>query len=174
MKNIKSKLKKIKLLLLDVDGVMTDGRVIYTSKGEELRNFYINDGFGILLFIRSGLKIAIVTAKSSAIVKRRAKALGIKKVYDGTFYKRDMLENVKKDFKVTQDQICFIGDEIIDISLFRQVGVAVTVPDAMDDVKKYAHFVTKKSGGKGAVREVIEMILKAQGKWEAVAGKYYK
>jgi 3-deoxy-D-manno-octulosonate 8-phosphate phosphatase (KDO 8-P phosphatase) len=168
------KAKKIKLLLLDVDGVLTDGRIIYGDHGDELKNFNVNDGLGIMLIRRAGLKCAIITAKGSPIVKKRAKVLRIDKVYSDFHYKIEALEDIKKRFRVNNDEICYVGDDIIDIPILKRVGLAVAVNNAMDDVKKVSHYTTVKKGGKGAVREVCEMILKAQSKWGEVTRAYFE
>ena len=165
--------KNIKLLLLDVDGVLTDGRIIIGNYGDEIKNFDVKDGLGVMLIKRAGLKCAIITARSSKIVRTRAKMLAIDKVYEN-HYKIKSLEDIKKRFAVEEREICFVGDDLIDIPILKRVGLAVSVPNAIDEVKSIAHYVTKKPGGKGAVREVCEMILKSQGKWEKVTGRYFE
>ncbi|MFH1791397.1 MAG: HAD hydrolase family protein [Candidatus Omnitrophota bacterium] len=174
MDQVTASAKKIKLLLLDVDGVMTDGRVVCGAGGGELKSFDINDGFGIVLIKRAGLKTAILTAKNSPIVRRRAKDLKIDRVYGDFHYKIRALDSIKKVFKVALDEICFVGDDLVDIPLLKRVGLAVAVPNAVEEVKKCAHFITRKEGGRGAVREVCEFILKSQGKWERVTACYFE
>ncbi len=166
--------KNIKLLLLDVDGVLTDGRIIYGNYGDELKNFDVNDGLGIMLLKRAGFKCVIITAKGSPVVRKRAKELKIDKVYSNFHYKIRALDKIKKRFRVDEQEICFIGDDIIDVPILKRVGIAVSVPNAMDEVKQVSHFVTKKSGGRGAVREVCEFLLKAQGKWAEVTKGYFE
>lgn len=165
--------KKIKLLVMDIDGVLTDGRIIYGNYGDEIKNFDVNDGLGIILTKRAGLKNIILTAKASRVVTKRAKVLKIDKVYQDYHYKIDALINMRKKFKVTDEEICFIGDDVIDIPVLRRVGLAVSPPNAMDDVKPFAHFITEKKGGRGAVREVCDLLLKAQGKWDEVCKRYF-
>ena len=165
---MKDKLKKIKVLAMDVDGVLTDGGIIVDSQGKEIKRFNVLDGFGIVVAQRAGLKTAIITARLSAPVDFRAKDLGIHKVYQDAFPKIKAYEDMLKEFSVKDSDVCFIGDDLPDITILRRVGFAATVPNAAAGVKKYADYVTKKSGGFGAVREVIEMILAAQGKWKKV------
>jgi len=171
--DVTERAKKIKLLLLDVDGVMTDGRIVYGDYGDELKNFNVNDGMGILLIKRAGMKCVIITAKGSRIVKKRAKVLKIDKVYSDFHYKIKALEHICRKFNVREEEICFMGDDIIDIPILKRVGFAVAVPNAVDEVKKIVHYTTEKKGGKGAVREVCDMLLKAQGKWEEVTKAYF-
>jgi len=166
--------KKIKLLLLDVDGVMSDGRLIYTNYGDEMKNFDVNDGLGIFLVKRAGLKCVILTAMASHIVKRRAKELRIDKVYHNFHYKIKALDKIKQSFKVDADQICFVGDDLIDIPVLRRVGLAVCPPNAMRGIREVVHLVTQNNGGRGAVREVCELILHAQGLWNKATSKYFE
>jgi 3-deoxy-D-manno-octulosonate 8-phosphate phosphatase (KDO 8-P phosphatase) len=166
--------KKIKLLALDVDGVLTDGKIIYTSRGEELKHFDVNDGLGIFLMRRSGVKCVIVTAKGSNIVTKRAKDLKIDRVYKDVHYKIEALEDIKKRFGVENEETCFMGDDVIDIPVLRRVGLAVSPPNAMEEVKTFAHFITEKCGGHGAVREVCDFLLRSQGTWDEVMLKYFE
>ncbi len=166
--------KKIKLLALDVDGVLTDGRIIYGSYGDELKNFDVNDGLGILLVKRAKFKCVILTAKGARVVTKRAKELRVDKVYQNFHYKIEAFKKIRAKFKVKEEEICFVGDDLIDIPILKRVGLAVSPPNAMDDVKKFAHFITKKSGGRGAIREVCDLLLKAQGKWEKVTARYFE
>jgi len=164
--------RKIKLLLLDVDGVLTDGRLIYGSYGDELKNFDVNDGIGIFLIKKAEIKCVILTARASRVVTRRAKELRIDKVYHNFHYKINALESIKKKFKTADEEICFIGDDVIDIPILKRIGLSVCPPNAMENVKPFAHLLTKQRGGRGAVREVCELLLKAQGRWEEVMSKY--
>ena len=166
--------KKIKLLVLDVDGVLTDGRIIYDNRGNELKNFDVNDGLGIILAKRAGLKCVILTAKASKLVLKRAKELKIDKVYHDYHYKIKAFYHMQKAFKVTPEEICFIGDDVIDIPVLRRIGLAVCPPNAMEEVKECAHFITKKNGGRGAVREVCDFLLKVQGIWDKATHKYFE
>ncbi len=165
---MKSRLKKIKLLILDVDGVLTDGRIIYNSEGHEIKNFDVKDGFGIVMFQRLGFKTAIISARASKAVAIRAKDLRINKIFQNAFPKTAAYYRLLRLFDLKDNQVCFIGDDLPDLPILKRAGFAVTVPNAVSEVKKIAHYTTRKPGGKGAVREVIELILKAQGKWQAV------
>lgn len=164
---------KVKVLVLDVDGVLTDGRIVYGNHGEEIKNFDVNDGLGIIMVKRAGLKCVILTAKASKVVTKRAKELKIDKVYHNFHYKIEALHMICRRFKVKEDQICFVGDDVIDIPVLKRVGLAASPPNAMDYVKTFSHFITTKRGGRGAVREVCDLILKAQGKWDEVTKRYF-
>lgn len=157
---------------MDVDGVLTDGGIIYTNSGDELKFFNVMDGMGLALFTRSGLKTAVLTAKKSRIVSRRAKALHIDKVYQNAFRKGDVFEKILSDFKVSREEVCFVGDDLVDVPVLKRAGFAVAVQGACPEAKNIAHYVTKREGGRGAVREVVEIILKAQGKWAGLMKRY--
>jgi 3-deoxy-D-manno-octulosonate 8-phosphate phosphatase (KDO 8-P phosphatase) len=173
MIDIKARARKIKLLLLDVDGVLTDGRIVVSNSGEETKNFNVNDGLGIILLLRAGLQCSIITAKLSNLVKVRAEQLGIKKVYEN-HYKLESLESIKSEFGVKEEEICFAGDELIDLPILKRVGLAASVPDAPSEVQSHAHYITNKRGGYGAVRELCELILKSQGKWQGIVKRYFE
>ncbi len=174
MNEIIEKAKRVKLLILDIDGVMTDGRIIYSIYGDELKFFDVQDGFGITLLNRAGIKTAIITAKASRIVKLRARDLKVAKAYQGYIDKLIPFNKILKRFKIQPEEICFIGDDLIDIPVLRRVGFAVAVPNAMDEVKKCAHHITSKMGGRGAVREICDLILKSQDKWDLATSKFFK
>jgi 3-deoxy-D-manno-octulosonate 8-phosphate phosphatase (KDO 8-P phosphatase) len=158
-------LKKIKVIAMDVDGVMTDGRIIYDGDGKELKFFDVQDGFGIARARHAGLKTAVISARSCMAVKARAKDLKFDKVYLDAYPKISAYEKMLKSFGVGDEEVCFIGDDIPDHAILSRVGFAVAVANAVPEVKKVADHVTRASGGRGAVREVVEMILKAQGRW---------
>ncbi|MBF0385514.1 MAG: HAD-IIIA family hydrolase [Candidatus Omnitrophica bacterium] len=169
MKNkLKKTIEELKVVIFDVDGVLTDGKIIMDGKGNEIKAFNVADGFGISLLRKSGIKTAIITAKSSEAVTARGKDLKIDKVYQDAFPKINAYKNVLEDFKVASKETCFIGDDIPDVCVLREVGFAVAVNNAPKEVKDEADYVTKRKGGEGAVREVIEFILKTQGKWEGI------
>ncbi len=173
MKDIQERAKRIKLLLLDVDGVLTDGRIILGNYGDEIKNFNVNDGFGILLLRRAKIRCAVITAKMSKIVKNRARHLHLDGLYEN-HYKINSLKHIMRRFRVTEEEICFVGDDLIDIPILKRAGLAVAVPNAVNEVKNNAHHVTRAGGGYGAVREVCEIILKSQGKWEEVTKRYFQ
>ena len=168
------KARKIKMLILDVDGVLTDGRMIYGSYGDELKNFNVNDGLGLYMMKKAGYKNIILTAKASRVVKKRAKALRVDKVYQNFHYKIKAYNDIKRKFKFEDDEICFIGDDLIDMPVLKRVGLAVCPTNAMDEVKSFAHLITENSGGNGAVREVCDLLLRASGSWDKVTAGYYE
>ena len=160
-------LKKIKVVAMDLDGVLTDGRIIVDSNGVESKNFDVQDGFGIVFLKKCGIKTAIISARSSGVVAHRAQDLKIDKVYVGVYPKLSAYENMLAEFKVRDQEVCFIGDDLADLAVMRRCGVAVAVANAVLEVKGAADYVTVKNGGRGAVREAVELILKAQGLWGA-------
>ena len=170
---IEEKAKKIKLLILDVDGILTDGRIVYTNSGDEMKSFDVTDGMGLALWHRADLKSAILTAKKSRIVSKRSKIMHIDKVYQNAFRKGEVFKKILSDFNLSSEEVCFIGDDVIDIPVLKAVGLAISVPGAMSEVKAEVDYITKKDGGRGAVREVIDMILKLQGRWDHVMKRYY-
>lgn len=171
-KNIKEKLKKIKMLILDVDGVMTDGLIIMDDTGREIKNFNVRDGHGLKVLQRYGVKVAILTGRKSKVVEHRAKDLEIKYVYQKVYNKKEVFVEILKKHKLSADEVAFVGDDIVDVPVLKMVGFSVAVADALDIVKKSVDYVAKNHGGNGAVREVCEMILKAQKKWPEIAAKY--
>jgi 3-deoxy-D-manno-octulosonate 8-phosphate phosphatase (KDO 8-P phosphatase) len=171
---IQDKARKIKVLIVDIDGVMTDGRIIYSIYGDELKFFDVQDGFGITLLNRAGIKSIVITAKKSRIVKIRARDMRVAKAYQGHMDKTKPFDHALRKFRVIPEEVCFIGDDLIDIPVLKRVGLAVAVPNAMEEVKASAHYITSKMGGRGAVREVCDLILKAQGKWDLATERYFK
>lgn len=166
------KLTKIKMVIMDVDGVLTDGRMILNDKGIETKIFNTYDGAGVVYLQRAGLKTAIITGRYSKAVTYRAKELGINEVYQNAKNKTEALDKLMKKNKLTPEQICYIGDDLPDIPVMRLAGYAVAVCNARPEVKKYAHYITKLCGGYGAVRELSEKILKAQNKWKMILARY--
>jgi len=160
--DIVKKAKKIRLLVLDVDGVLTEGSIIYDNKGRELRIFNVKDGLGVFLLTQRGFPVVILTAKDSKIVKRRARDMGINDIFSG-YPKEEVLDKIIKKYKVGLEEVAFIGDDLIDIEVAKRVGFSIAVNDAVEDLKKTVDFVTENKGGKGAVREVAEIILQAKG-----------
>jgi 3-deoxy-D-manno-octulosonate 8-phosphate phosphatase (KDO 8-P phosphatase) len=172
MSSLNNRLKKIRCLLMDVDGVLTDGKLHFTSDGQEFKTFDVQDGHGIAMAQRAGLLIGFISGRPSKATARRARDLRVNIVLQKASNKMQMVDQVKRKHKLRNEQIAFIGDELVDLPVLRRVGFAVAVPNAMDEVKRAAHCVTRRRGGDGAVREVIEMILKAQGSWRKVIAKY--
>ena len=169
---LQKKLKKIKLLALDVDGVLTDGKIIVNADGLETKEFDVQDGFAIVLLRKAGFKTAIISARSTKAVMFRAKDLKIDKIYQDAYPKLTAYERLLKELHLKDDQVCFMGDDLPDICLLKRAGLAVAVNNAREEVKNFAHYVTKNHGGKGAVREVIEMILKTHGKWQSIVQRF--
>ena len=160
-----ARMQAIRLILSDVDGVMTDGLITYDNQGIETKSFHVRDGMGIKLWQRSGHHFGILTARTSHIVKLRASELGVEIVRQGFEDKLPVAIKVYKTLGLTPEQVCYIGDDLTDIRVLKHVGLAVTVADGADDLRSVAHYTTKKNGGKGAIRELIEMILKSQKRW---------
>lgn len=166
------KIRRIKLLILDVDGVLTDGRIIIDDLGNETKNFDVRDGHGLKLLMRYGIDVVLLTGRKSKVVEHRAEELGINEVYQGTKNKVEVLEGILRERDTGSDNIAYIGDDIVDVPVFRKVGFSVAVADAMVYVKKAADYITEENGGRGAVREICEIILQVQGKWEEIASTY--
>lgn len=171
--NLTDRTKKIKIIILDVDGVMTDGKIIYSGNGEEIKEFDVRDGYGIKLAKRAGLDIAIITGRSSGIIERRAQELGIERVYQKALNKIDAFNDILQSGGYSEDEMAYVGDDLPDLPVMRRVGLSIAVNDAVDEVAEIAHMVTDNCGGRGAVREVIDFILKVQGSWDSIMGRYY-
>ncbi|MBI4597551.1 MAG: HAD hydrolase family protein [Candidatus Omnitrophica bacterium] len=164
---------RVNVLLIDVDGVLTDGRIVYAEYGDELKFFNVQDGAGLVFWNRVGLKSAIITSRTSKMVKRRAKEMRIDFLAQGERVKIHAFERMLKRLRTTPEQVCAISDDVMELPILRQVGLAVAVPNAIDEVKTICHYVTHRPGGQGAVREVVDMILKAKGLWESVLQYYH-
>jgi 3-deoxy-D-manno-octulosonate 8-phosphate phosphatase (KDO 8-P phosphatase) len=160
---LQSRAKKIKLILLDVDGVMTDGRIILDNQGNETKAFHVRDGHGIKLAQKAGITIGIITGRSSEVVNVRARELAITEVHQGAHEKILTYESVLAKYGLRDEEAAFVGDDVVDVPIFRRVGIAVTVADADPVVKPYVDMTTKAKGGRGAVREFINFVLKQQG-----------
>jgi 3-deoxy-D-manno-octulosonate 8-phosphate phosphatase (KDO 8-P phosphatase) len=166
--------RKTRLLMMDVDGVLTDGRIMQDSHGQELKVFDVKDGHGIVMAHRAKLQTALISGRESETTVRRAQELGIALVFQKTWNKLEVYEKILADTKYTPDEVAYVGDDLVDIPLLRRVGLAVAVADAVDEVKATAHLITQRPGGRGAVREVIELILRAQGHWDQLIERYTK
>jgi 3-deoxy-D-manno-octulosonate 8-phosphate phosphatase (KDO 8-P phosphatase) len=173
-KKIMAAAKKVKLLVLDVDGVLTDGSITLDSNGNEIKSFHVRDGHGIKMLQRAGCNIAIITGRNSKVVQLRADELGITEVYQKCLNKNEAYQQLLAKFGLTDREVAYVGDDVIDIPLLRRVGLPVTVADGVDEAKKLALFVTKNRGGHAAVREVADLLLKASGKWKAIIDEYNK
>jgi len=162
--NIRAKAKNIKFLLLDVDGVMTDGRIILDSLGNELKAFHVRDGHGIKLAQKSGIIVGIITGRKSEVVNIRARELGIQEVHQGAHEKIAVYDALIAKYGFRDSEVAYIGDDVVDVDIFKRVGLAVAVADSDPAIKSHADIVTRAEGGRGSVREVINIILKSQGK----------
>ncbi len=162
---------QIKLLLMDCDGVLTDGRIWLFEDGSEQKCFDVRDGLGLALFHRSVLRSGIISSRQSAVVGRRAIELGITFVRQGSADKLGTFHDLINEAGVSQNEVAYIGDDLNDIPLMQQAGLAFAVADATYETRAAAHYVTIAKGGRGAVREVVEIILKAQGRWSELVGE---
>ncbi len=172
--DISEEASTVRLLLLDVDGVMTDGSIVYADTGDELKSFNARDGHGIKLLMRAGIDVAIVTGRSSRAVQIRADDLGIGTVYQKALRKIEAYEDILQTKKLDDKQICAVGDDLPDLPILKRCGLSVAVPDAVPEVLAAADMVTRCSGGKGAVREVCDFLLKASGRWHSVTARYFE
>jgi 3-deoxy-D-manno-octulosonate 8-phosphate phosphatase (KDO 8-P phosphatase) len=162
------KAKRIRMLVMDVDGVLTDGRIIYSDDGTEVKAFDVKDGVGIRAAQRAGLLVAVLTARVSDAVARRARELGITEVHQGINDKVETYGALLRRHHLTDDLVAYVGDDVNDLPLLARAGLSAAPSDAAGDVKARVAYVAERGGGRGAVREVIELILRAQGKWEQV------
>ncbi|MCF8111371.1 MAG: HAD-IIIA family hydrolase [Desulfobacteraceae bacterium] len=161
-------LENIRLLLLDADGVLTRGDIVYTEDGGELKSFNVRDGFGIRMLKSAGIIVGVITGRSSKTLERRAGELGVDFCYCGAKDKKALLDSILKQAKCGRNETAFVGDDLPDITIMKSVGAAIAVADAHEAVKQIAGMVTRNQGGQGAVREVCESILKAKGIWEEI------
>lgn len=170
---MKDKLVKIKLLILDIDGVMTDGRIIYDANGVESKFFNVKDGHGIKMVQRAGIEVAIISGRESQVVTNRAAELGIERVYQRCLDKMTPYRALLAATGLADEEVAFVGDDLIDLPVLRRVGFAAAPADAVAETLAAVHYVTKNRGGWGAVREVCDLILKGKGLWEEVTARYY-
>lgn len=166
--------RDIKLLILDVDGVLTDGCIILDNENNEYKAFHVRDGHGIRMLIQAGIKVAIITGRYSKVVERRAHELGITDVFQKCLKKKSAYAQLLKQHSLKNCEVAYIGDDIIDAPIMAVVGLPVAVADADDETKNYALMVTRNRGGKGAVREITDFILKAKGLWKSMFDEYFK
>nr|WP_284694555.1 HAD-IIIA family hydrolase [Geomonas sp. Red32] len=165
-------MKKIKLLILDVDGVMTDGRIIFDSNGVESKFFNVKDGHGIKMLQRAGVEVGIISGRESLVVTNRATELGIKIVYQKSLNKLEPYQKILLATGLTDEQVAFMGDDVIDIPVLKRVGFAAAPADAIAEVLPHVHYVAKARGGWGAVREIADLLIKGQGLWEEITARY--
>jgi YrbI family 3-deoxy-D-manno-octulosonate 8-phosphate phosphatase len=165
-------LASIELILSDVDGVLTDGGLYFDNEGIESKKFHIRDGLGIKLWQRAGCRFGILTARTSQIVRLRAAELGVDLVRQGFENKLPAAQEVIRQLRLSPEQVCYVGDDLTDLPVLSYVGLGVAVSDASPDVLQRADLVTTHGGGQGAIRELIEMLLRAKGRWEDLIEKY--
>lgn len=170
---MQNRLTPIRLLLLDVDGVLSDGRIVYDAHGTEIKTFDVKDGHGIKMLQKAGIEVGIISGRSSKVVNVRAKELGIEILYQGIADKDIPYAEIIRQRGLRDEEIAYIGDDVVDLPILRRVGFAVATADAVEDIRPYVHYVTNRFGGRGAVREVCDLILKARGDWQAVMGGYF-
>jgi 3-deoxy-D-manno-octulosonate 8-phosphate phosphatase (KDO 8-P phosphatase) len=167
-----AKASKIRLLILDVDGVLSDGRIIVTDSGEEIKAFHVQDGLGIQLLLENGIQVAVISGRNSPLVEKRIRDLKIPYLYQGQFNKIAAFEDVLAKTQITAEHAAHVGDDLPDIALFKRVGLAIAVNNATVETKQQSHMQTQNLGGHGAVREICEFILKAQNKWPAIVERF--
>lgn len=170
--DLQKKLNRIKLLLLDVDGVLTDGQITYTDSGEQIKSFNSRDGLGLRLLMDNNIKVGIVTGRTSKALAHRCQNLKIDLVFDGIRDKAAALDRIMELTGIGAGDIAFVGDDLIDLPAMIRTGICFSVPDAPREVKSHATMVTVARGGHGAVREICEAILKAHGVWDKILNKY--
>lgn len=166
------RMQQIQLILSDVDGVLTDGSITYDNQGIESKTFHVRDGLGIKLWQRAGHKFGIITARSSHVVKIRMTELGIDTIRQGSDNKLQVGMQLIEEFGLQPEQVCYVGDDLSDLGLLSKVGLAATVADGVAEVKSVAHLTTKLTGGTGAMRELVETILKSQKRWDELMQSY--
>ena len=171
---VEEKASKIRLLILDVDGVLTDGRIVLNELGEESKYFHVRDGQGLVLLMGAGVETAVITGRRSKAVEYRAAELGIKEIHQGVKDKESVCKEILERKGLERDQVCCIGDDLPDIPLFNLVGFPVAVADASGELLEAASYVTKNRGGNGAVREVCELILNARGLWPRIISDFQR
>ncbi len=170
---MRERLRRIRLLLLDVDGVLTDGRIIYDAQGIETKAFDVKDGHGLKLLQRSGVQVGIITGRQSEVVDIRARELGIDIVYQGAKDKLVPFEEILQKLQLTADEVAYMGDDLPDLPVLRRAGWAVAPLDAVGEIKPYVHYVTSRPGGRGAVREVCDLLLQENGCWPELTSRYF-
>jgi 3-deoxy-D-manno-octulosonate 8-phosphate phosphatase (KDO 8-P phosphatase) len=170
---VKAAAGRVRLLIVDVDGVLTDGRIVLDNHGNELKFFHVRDGHGLKLLQRAGIEVAIVTGRESEVVERRAAELGIRLVHQGSKRKLEAYESILRETGLGEEEVAYVGDDIVDVPVMRRAGFSAAVADAEEYVKEAAMYVTERPGGRGAVREITDLILKAGGHWDGVTERYH-
>lgn len=164
--------QNVKLILTDVDGVLTDGSIVLNDRGEELKQFSVQDGLGVRLLQMAGIGVGFISSRESPVVQRRAEDLGVRLHFSGVKEKRPKLEEILRAEGIEAEETCYLGDDLLDIPCLRLVGFPVAVANARKEVKALAEYITRETGGQGAFREVCELVLKARGFWEPTVEKF--
>lgn len=171
---LERRLKQVRALVLDVDGVLTDGRIVYTDRGEEIKTFHVRDGLGIRLTMRAGIHVAVITGRRSDALAHRCRNLGIGDLMDGVRDKKAAMAELGARLSVQPAAMACMGDDLPDIPMLRNAGLSIAVADAEPQVRRLADLVTSARGGEGAVREVCERILRAQGLWQQATADFFR
>jgi 3-deoxy-D-manno-octulosonate 8-phosphate phosphatase (KDO 8-P phosphatase) len=171
-RNLTTQASSVKLILLDVDGVLTDGAVVIDGDGSESKRFHIRDGIALVWAQRAGLKVGLLSARHSATTTHRAAQLGISLVHQGVASKAAAFDEILTDTAVTDAEVAYMGDDVVDLAVLRRVGLSAAPSDAVAEVRSCVDFVSACRGGEGAVRELVEMILRAQGRWNSIVSGY--
>lgn len=171
---VEQRAKKIKVIVFDVDGVMTDGGLMIGDDGQEYKSFHSLDGLGMKLLKATGVEMAIITGRTSKVVTKRAETTGIIHFYQGVEDKLEAFEDLLKKMNISPEECAFMGDDVVDLPPMRRAGLAITVPTATPLVKQYAHYTTQAQAGRGAVREVCELLMKAQGTFDGQMAQFLK
>jgi len=171
-KDVIARARRVRAIIADVDGVLTDGGIIYGPGRLELKKFNTLDGLAVRLAHRGGLKVFLVSGRSSTALRRRSRELGVDRVWEGAADKSLVCGILLREYDLDPGELCCVGDDLPDLPLMRKAALGVAVPDTPEDVRRAAALVTRRSGGEGALREVVEIILKAQGKWKGVLREY--
>ncbi len=166
--SLKDRALRIKLLIMDVDGVLTEGGLRYTGEGETIKTFNVHDGLGIKMIQRAGMITGVISGRRSSALETRLEELGIEEVFMGKYEKESVFEDIISRHRLGEEEVCFVGDDLVDIPLMKRAGFPVAVKNAPDYVKEHAIYVTIREGGKGAVREVTDLILKLRGEFPAL------
>lgn len=172
-KEINQRAARIKLLVLDVDGVLTGGQVVYDQQGNEIKFFNVRDGHGIKLLMRAGVQVVWLSGRGSPANRRRAEELGISQLHENIKIKLPVLQEVVEQLGMPWEQVAYMGDDLIDLPCLRTVGLSLAPADAIEEVKAEVHWVASLGGGRGAVRQAVELILKSSGAWQQVTSRYY-
>jgi len=171
--DVVARARKVRIVLLDADGVLTDGRIVVTGDGDDARCFDVRDGHGIRMGQEAGLAFGVVSGRHSRALERRAGELGLDELHQGVLDKLGRVREILTRRGLAGEAACFVGDDLIDVPAMRACGLAVATADAVPEVREVAHFVTRRAGGRGAVREVVDLLLHASGSWERVTARYF-